>query len=402
MGDVAYQSGKLDEAENLYRQAMAGTAEAVRRSPDDPQRLFDHAQNVFWIGEVARWRGDPDTAAAGYREYRRLAYRLSSLAPDNLKYRMEVYYGEEDVGISLLNQRRYAEASSQFQTALGPIEKLASLDPSNLVYQREVGTILSWVAEAERAQGNYDSAIAARKRQLALVEGLQSKGATDVQLARQAAVAHMALGIMLAERLGAGRGLSEQESAGSDADRLVTLEPRSAIWKLTAAQTHMSYARELLAMGRIEDARAQWAVGCRFAEGLAASGAGLSRTRGVQTDCLAIEARLELAAGGTNAALAAAGRALASAKSERNEDPVTDRYRVAAAYLLLGDVRQRTGDSSGATAAWSAGLAQLPQGVAERPQDMNTRAELLRRVGRGAEAKPLAARLAAIGYRSIT
>jgi tetratricopeptide (TPR) repeat protein len=402
MGDVAYQSGRLDEAQSLYRQAMAGTAEAVRRSPDDPQRLYDHAQNVFWIGEVARWRGDPGTAAAGYREYRRIAYRLSSLAPDNLKYRMEVYYGEEDVGISLLNQRRYAEASRQFQTALGPIEKLASLDPSNLVYQREVGTVLSWVAEAERAQGNYDSAIAARQRQLALVEGLLGKGANDVQLRRQSAVAHMALGIMLSERLGPGSGLTEHDSAVTEADRLVALEPRSAIWKLTAAQTHTSYARELLALDRIDEAKTQWAIGCRFADSLSASGAGLSRSRGVQTDCLTIEARLQLASGGINAALAAAERALASAKSERNEDPIADRYRVAAAYLMLGDVQQRAGNSRDANASWSAGLAQLPQGVAERPQDMNTHGELLRRLGRGADARPLTTRLAAIGYRSIT
>jgi tetratricopeptide (TPR) repeat protein len=400
MADVAYQSGKLGEAESLYRQAMAGTAEAVRRAPGDPQRLYDHAQNVFWVGEVARWRGDPDTAAAGYREYRHLAYQLSALDPDNLKYRMEVYYGEEDVGISLLNKRRYEEAARQFQTSLGPIEKLASLDPSNPAYQREVGTILSWVAEAERDQGNYDSAIAARERQLALVEDLISRGATDVQLRRQAAIAHMALGILLGERRQQARAASELGTAVGEADRLIELEPRSAIWKLTGAMTRLSLAKELLAAGNDGDARTQTTAGCRLAAGLKVSGAGLSWARTVQTDCLTLESRLALAGGATADALTNAERALASARSERNEDPISDRYRVAAAYLLLGDVRQRSGDSEAARTAWSAGLAQLPQGVAERPQDMSTRAELLRRMGRSAEARPLTERLAELGYRN--
>lgn len=401
MADVAYQSGKLGEAESLYRQAMAGTAEAVRRSPDDPERLYDHAQNVFWVGEVARARGDPDTAASGYREYRRVAYRLSALDPDNLKYRMEVYYGEEDVGISLFNKRHYGEASKQFQASLGPIEKLASLDPSNLIYQRETGTILSWVAEAERARGNYDSAIAARERQLTLVEGLINGGALDVQLRRQAAVAHMARGLMLSERAGPANGVRDLEAAVIEADRLVALEPRNAMWKLTAALTHLTSARALLALGNDDDARSQWAAGCRLAAGLKAGGAGISRAQSVQTDCLSLQSRLAIASGAPAMALAPAKRALGSARLERNEDPITDRYRVAASYLLLGDVRQRTGDSRGAEAAWNAGLAQIPQGVAERPQDMDTRAELLRRVGRSAEARPLTARLAAIGYRNL-
>jgi tetratricopeptide (TPR) repeat protein len=400
MADVAFQTGKLGESENLYRQAMAGTAEAVRRSPDDPQRLYEHAQNVFYVGDVARWAGDPTTAAAGYREYRRLAYQLSALDPDNLKYRMEVYYGEEDVGISLLNQRKYAEASRQFETSLSAIEKLASLDPSNLVYQREVGTILYWVAEAERAQGNFDSAIAVRQRQIAVVEGLLGAGAVDVQLRRQATVAHMALGILLSEQRGPAEGLSNLQTAVTDADQLMAVEPRSAVWKLTAAMSRLNFARMLLAAGNDGEAKSQWATGCQLAAGLKANGAGLSEARSVQTDCLVIKSRLELAGGATQSALATAQRALASARSERNQDPVNGRYRVAAIYLLRGDVHQRVGDAEAAKAAWNAGLAQLPQGVAERPQDTSTHAELLRRLGRAAEARPLTARLAAIGYRN--
>ena len=400
MADVAFQSGRLDEAESLYRQAMAGTAEALRRSPDDPQRLYEHAQNVFWVGEVARWRGDPDTAAAGYSEYRRIAYRLSALDPDNLKYRMEVHYGEEDVGISLLNKRNYAEAAAQFRAALGPIEKLASLDPANLVYQREVGNALSWFSEAERAQGNFDSAIAARERQLALIEGLQSSGATDVQLGRQDAVAHMALGIMLSEARGLSQGTADLRAAVAEADRLVAVEPRNAIWKLSAAMTHLNLARQLVAMGNNGEASKQWVDGCRIAAGLKAGGSGLSQARLVQTDCLTLKSRLALAGGAVADALASAEQALTSARSERGQDPITDRYRVAAAYLLLGDVRQRTGDSDAARAAWNAGLEQIPQGAAERPSDVSTHAALLRRTGSVAQARSLENRLGAIGYRN--
>jgi hypothetical protein len=95
-------------------------------------------------------------------------------------------------------------------------------------------------------------------------------------------------------------------------------------------------------------------------------------------------------------------RALASARTESNEDPVTDRYHIAASSRLLGDIRRRAGDERGAMAAWSAGLAQLPPNVAERPSEMEEHAQLLRRLGRGDEARPLADRLAAMGFKNVT
>ena len=61
MAEVAFNRGKPGRsASGSIAQAMAGTAEAVRRSPNDPQRLFDHAQNVFYVGEIARIRRTSD------------------------------------------------------------------------------------------------------------------------------------------------------------------------------------------------------------------------------------------------------------------------------------------------------------------------------------------------------
>jgi tetratricopeptide (TPR) repeat protein len=172
MAEVAFNRGNLDEAQGLYRQAMAGTAEAVRRAPNDPDRLFDHAQNVFYVGEVARSAGRPAEAEASWREYKRLADEMTALAPDNLKFRMEVQYAGENLGISLYDQHRFAEASRQFEGVAGPMEKLASLYPGNVTYQKEFANDLAWVADAQRAEGKLDGAVVARERQIAVLNRL--------------------------------------------------------------------------------------------------------------------------------------------------------------------------------------------------------------------------------------
>ena len=62
MGEIANTRGDLDGALGRYREALASTAEQLRRDPDNPQRLFDHAQNVFWVGYIAWQRGQTEQA----------------------------------------------------------------------------------------------------------------------------------------------------------------------------------------------------------------------------------------------------------------------------------------------------------------------------------------------------
>jgi hypothetical protein len=85
MAQVADARGDVPTAVRLYRQAMAGTAETMRRNPRDPQAIFDHAQNVFYIGEIDHNRGNFPAAEASMREYRRLALQMIALAPDSMK-----------------------------------------------------------------------------------------------------------------------------------------------------------------------------------------------------------------------------------------------------------------------------------------------------------------------------
>jgi tetratricopeptide (TPR) repeat protein len=76
MAEVATARGDSQTALQLYRQAMAGTAEAMRRSPTNPEPIFQHAQNVFYVGEIAQNAGDLQTAESSFREYQRLARQM--------------------------------------------------------------------------------------------------------------------------------------------------------------------------------------------------------------------------------------------------------------------------------------------------------------------------------------
>jgi tetratricopeptide (TPR) repeat protein len=398
MGEVAFERGNLNEAQQLYRQATAGTAEAVRRSPNDAERIYDHAQNVFWVGEAARFAGRPTEAEAAWREYKRLADQMSALQPDNLKYRMEVLYANEDVAISLYYQHRFAEAAQLIQTLIGPMQKLASLYPQNTTYQKELATMWAWVADSQRSRGDLDAAIDARRRQITALEQLLTIEA-DSDAHSRLISAHEGLANILADK-GDGQGaIAEFRSALGQAEELIPIEPRNAQWKSMAADARLQLALTLLSSGQREEAIQQTDAGCVLAAGLPAA-SNAAKTK-LGTSCSMMRARLALAGGATDQAFSFAQHALASARAQHSEDPITDHYLVANVYSLIGDIRQRAGDSAAATAEWAAGLSGLPQNVAERPFEMNSRLGLLRRLGRTQEAAPIAAHLGSIGYHGL-
>jgi tetratricopeptide (TPR) repeat protein len=396
MAEVAFDRGNLDEAQQLYRQAMAGTAEAVSRSPDDAERLYEHAQNVFWVGEVARFAGRPGESELAYRAYKRLADHMSALEPDNLKYRMEVLYADEDVGISIYNQHRFSEAARQFAGAIVPMGQLAALYPANTTYQKEYGTLQAWSADAQRGEGNFPGAIAARERQIAALDRVVARAA-DSDARSRLISAHEGLGLLLAETGQSNRAIEEFQSAIGEAEDLIPVEPHNAQWKSMAGDARLQLALTLLSLGRRDEAAQQTQAGCVLAASLPATYAA-ARTR-LGSSCMMMRSRLALAGGATEQASGFARQALLSAKSEHSQDPIADRYKVAHAYRLLGDVRQRAGDPAGAKAAWTAGLEQLPANATERPNEMNQHLELLTRLGDNKDAAPLKARLDAIGYR---
>jgi eukaryotic-like serine/threonine-protein kinase len=399
MAEVAFNRGNLEEAQGLYAQAAAGTAEAVGRSPADPKRLFEHAQNVFYVGEVARFAGEPVQAEAAYREYKRIADRMSSLEPDNVRYRMEVLYADQDVGISLYDQHRFAEAAALFQGAADPMEKLAALYPGDTSYQKEFSSALAWVADAHRSLGQLDAAVAIRQRQVSLLTQLLSKAA-DSDVRAKLITAHQGLGLVLADKGDFTRGIAEMNAAVTEAEGLIPVEPRNALWRSLAAVARLDLARTLLSLGRVGEAAQHTAAGCALGNSLPARYTVLARTR-LRIGCATAQSRLALAAGDRAKAMEYAQHAMGAVKSARTEDPMADRYRLAAAYRLIGDIQRRDGDLPAASGSWTAALSVLPANVAERPWEMSERLQLLQREGRADEAAVLLKRLASIGFRNI-
>lgn len=399
MAQVADSRGQTDVAVRLYREAMAGTAETIRRKPNDPQALFDHAQNVFYVGQIAQKRGNFRTAESQLREYQRLAVRMVALGPDNMKWRMEEQYADFDLGVLLYDQRRFAEAAAQFGGALKMIEAISTADPSNKEYRVSIGESLTWLADALSALGRYDEAIAARARDIALLEGLYASSG-DVDFRQRLIPARRTLGILYVETGKRDLALEQIRTAIRYADELTNLEPDNAQWLSYAMSARAELAKQLIDGRDWEEAGSQTNFVCTAAAKLIARDPKKPEYQRGVVGCLSLRAKLSLRSGAKGEALQAAVRAANAARLVHTADPVRDAFAVAHAYWIIGNIHRASGDDRAALAAWTAALAAMPANAPEEPGETALRATILQRLGRGAEAEPLIKNLERIGYRN--
>ena len=397
--EVAYLRGDLDTAQRLYGEAMDGTGEAIRRNPDDPQRLYDHAQNVALMGEVARLRGRMADAEAAAREYKRLAEAMVAIEPDNMRWRMEVQYASANLGIVYLGERRFSDSSRQFEQALQTIQSLTVADPQNADYQKSLSESLAWLADSRSAEGRLDDAIRLRQRQVDLLEELMRKNSGDVTYQQRAIPAHQAIGRLHAARGDLDRGIGHLRTAVEYADRLIPNEPSNTNWQNLAAAARLNLAEHLLAAGRGTEAVQQTRRGCDAVQRLIERDPSVLAWRLSARKCFSARTQLALAAGAHSEALGTARRAIAMAGTDRPDGE--DAYSIAKLHRLAGDAEQGAGNSAAAQSHWKAALAMLPTGVSERPYEMNERVLLLERLGRDAEARPIAMKLRSIGYHRL-
>ncbi|HET9355216.1 MAG TPA: hypothetical protein VFO42_03515 [Sphingomicrobium sp.] len=397
MAEVATARVDLDGALRLYREAMAGTAEAIRRDPNDPQRLFEHAQSVFYVAQIMRSRGDQAATERALREYKRLGAQMVSLEPDNMKWRMEAQYGDFNLGVALYDQQRFSEATKSFQQALGTMQALATADPDNDEYQKQLSEALAWLADAHLATGRIDEGSALRERHVALLKSVIARRGGDVEYRQRLVLGYQRLGNLYAARGQLDDAEQSLRAAVSESTSLLAVEPTNNKWREHNARVKLRLAEFLLAIGNRAEAATLAQSGCAIVNALIAKDSSIAQRRATRRDCLLVRSRLAALNGANADAMALAKAAVEAARTAGTSDRIGDARALAEAHRLLGDAYQRANNAEAARASWQAGIAALATLANERPSEIGERAELLERVGNRTESARLKARLGAIG-----
>lgn len=398
MGEMAQTRGDLDGALRRYQEATATTAEIARRAPDNPQNLFNHAQNIFWVGYIDYQRGNLDKAAEAFREYRQLADRMIVLAPANDDYKLERIYAESNLGTVLMEQRKYRAAADTYQRLLQPVEELLAKNPDNKDYRDKLIQTLAWLADAREFSGQIDEGLAHRQRQLSLLARMWNPKQPDTSIKRDEMTARRSMARMLAYRGQVPQAIEQARLASSVADWLSVTEPQNTEWTQAGAAANFDRADLELAAGNLAQARASATVACDATASLVAKDSTVAMWRtNLRLLCVGIKGRIALRSGDPNEAVSLAREALALARVEKN--PIDRSFAVATAERGLGDALQAVGQQSAARGAYQRALDAWPRSVEQRPFELADYAGLLRRLNRSGEFAAVRKQLDAMGFR---
>jgi tetratricopeptide (TPR) repeat protein len=188
LGEVEGTRGKLDAALARYKDAAAATEELLERDPANQQRIFDHAQSVYWVGDIALKRGDMATVTAYWTQYRDYGARLVELDPNKDEWRTELAYGFRNLASIALDSGDLKSAEAGFRLALEISTSLAAKHSQDREMQIALAQDYYWLGRAQLQLGALRSAEQSNVKEGAIYAALLEKDPSDEVALRQKSV----------------------------------------------------------------------------------------------------------------------------------------------------------------------------------------------------------------------
>jgi tetratricopeptide (TPR) repeat protein len=153
LGEDDENRGNLASALRRFEEAGQATGELLSEAPNDPERIFDQAQTEFWFGSIDYAHDRYPAATFRFLEYKRLADRLVSIAPNNIRYREEV--GHAETNLCAVAVRQNSKGAIHYcADALKQSEEVARRSKLTREIEDDLINHHAWLADAYLAAGD--------------------------------------------------------------------------------------------------------------------------------------------------------------------------------------------------------------------------------------------------------
>ena len=401
IGETRLDQARYPEATAAFTTAYGRAAALAARHPRVGDMLFERAQAEYWIGFVARRRGDAATEREWLTRYRDSALALADLEGKSSRAQSELTFGHHNLAVLEIDRGNLAAARDGFLAERATLEGMLAANPGDVQLRFRLADAVSWLGRVADIDGRYADAIAHYGEVLQRLDALV---ALEPKVARWRfrLADHVALrGTVLAV---AGRRDEAAEHLGRAItllDALVVQDPKNQQWRINALQTRLQLAALVLVAGSepadVTDTRNKL-------EAMAAA----EPTSRIFTAWLAsawlIEARLHARAG-RPAALTAVKLAIDLGESLLKDDRVSPLAlgELARAHLLAGRLAEDRNESDTAQRHFQRAAEVLAPRLTQTNdwRLLDPAAQVFARTGRAEAARRLAERLRGFGYHSL-
>ncbi|HEX8258398.1 MAG TPA: TIR domain-containing protein [Allosphingosinicella sp.] len=232
MGEDDLARGHSERALLQFREAARTTASLLAGDPQNPDRVFAHAQSEFWLGSIHYQSGRPMLARISFQKYKDLAERLVEMGPGNADWLKEAGYANGSLcSLYLEEPFEPSAALALCSEALSRMERAHHLTGSTPSTLEAILNRHLWMMKAWDANGRWDRAVYHKQRQETLMEALlradpANMDYQDIWMRAQVGIAELL--ISHGERAEARQRLG---LAAATANRLRKHDPANADWR---------------------------------------------------------------------------------------------------------------------------------------------------------------------------
>jgi tetratricopeptide (TPR) repeat protein len=232
MGEDDQRRGDFAAALAKFREAHRVTSSLLQSEPDDPQRIFAHAQSEFWIAYVDFVRRRYPEALKGFLAYRGHALRLVKMEPGNFTYQRELAYADGNICTIALTRPSPDKKLDACRSALKTMQRVAQARPHNRDIQSDLANRHAWMADALVLYGHKDEALAERARQSTIIEDLLRQDPRNVTYLQDWMLACYSTSELLQSLGQHERAATLKDKARKMIGRLMESDPENNDWRI--------------------------------------------------------------------------------------------------------------------------------------------------------------------------
>ncbi|WP_417620980.1 toll/interleukin-1 receptor domain-containing protein [Parasphingorhabdus sp.] len=248
MGEDDEKRGDLGKALAKFTQAHRVTEALLARDPNNPDRIFAHAQSEYWVGRVYELRSQWKSAFPRYSAYANAAEKLIAIDSDNPDFLMERGWSYLNLGILEFQSRSgNNHGRRNFEQAIAWMARAADKKPNDSEILKEIGNAYAWLADGYFLKDDLNRYLTARQKELETKEHWLAVDSKST--AAQYAVAKAKFAIAIGRRKLGNEGEARQllNDANNILSKLVAVDPANKDWAEMARKIeyHQTRNREI-------------------------------------------------------------------------------------------------------------------------------------------------------------
>lgn len=159
LGEIQSKLGELSDANRFFQDAYAATAILLERTPNKPDRIFDHAQSAYWVADSYYNVRNFDEAQHHYETYLVLATRLIQAEGPTERAQLEMAYAHANLGQWAKQMNDLSRAEYEYGKSMDFKRALYEANPDEFKYMISLIGAYSKLADLHFTKQDLSAAI---------------------------------------------------------------------------------------------------------------------------------------------------------------------------------------------------------------------------------------------------